>query len=254
MEDQNESIMKDMEVTRSALTEKLEALESQVLDKTKPVAEAVERVSEAAAGIAEDVKDTVHGVKDTVHEVKESLTETVETVTSAFNLRQHAERNPWAAFSFAAAAGCILGTVVGRGGKRASRRSISSSAPRPKHGKGGGNGWAQRAEPIRQTEPAGPAPQESLFADELRRLKGLAIGALMGVVRDLAKRVLPDALSAKVSEEVDSLTSRLGAEPIRGSLLGEESPDGRESEGGQQREKSPGEPFNRMRAGGPGIH
>jgi len=248
MEDQNESIMKDMEVTRSALTEKLEALESTVLEKTKPVAEAVERVSEAAAGIAEDVKDTVHGVKDTVHEVKETVAETVDTVTSAFNLRQHAERHPWAAFSFAATAGCILGTVLGRAGQRTRRRSISSSAPRPKHGKGGGNGWSHRAEPAQHTDGAQPAAQESLFADELRRLKGLAIGALMGVVRDLAKRVLPDALSQKVAEEVDGLTSRLGAEPLRGSVLGEER------QRGQERDGSPAEPFNRMRTGGSGLH
>lgn len=254
MADQNESIMKDMEATRSALTEKLEALEEQVLEKTKPVAEAVERVSEAAADIAEDVKDTVHGVKDTVHEVKETVAETVESVTSAFNVRQHAERHPWAAFSFAATAGCILGTVVGRAGRRTSRRSITSSGPRPRHGKGGGNGRAHVSEPVRQTDSPQPAAHEGLFADELRRLKGLAIGALMAVVRDMAKRVLPDALSTKVAEEVDSLTSRLGAEPIRGSMLGDERPGAREGEAGEERGGSSGEPFNRMRAGGPGIH
>ncbi len=250
MEDQNESIMNDMEGTRSALTEKLEALESQVLDKTKPVAEAVERVTEAAAAIAEDVKETVHGVKETVHEVKESVEETVSTVSSAFSIRKHTERHPWAVFSLATTAGCILGSALGRSAKRAGQPLPAPAPPRHKHGKGAGNGWSHRAEAAKHTNGKETAAPESLFAEELHRLKGLALGALMAAVRDLAKRVLPDSLASKVAEEVDSLTVRLGAEPIRGPVL----PEQRESGSEQERENAPKEGVNRLRTGGSGLY
>jgi hypothetical protein len=86
-----------------------------------------------------------------------------------------------------------------------------------------------------------------LFAEELGRLKALAIGALMAVTRDLARRVLPESISAKVAHELERLTTRLGAEPIRGPVLSEQQR--KESDGDAKWERAP-EGFDRMRSGG----
>jgi ElaB/YqjD/DUF883 family membrane-anchored ribosome-binding protein len=247
MEDQNKCIMKDMEETRSSLTEKLEALESKVAEKVQPVAAAVERATEAAADLVEEVRDTVHEVKekvqDTVHGVKETVQETVKKVSSAFDLRRHTERHPWLMMGLAATTGCVLGKLI----RPRSPTPPPSPAPvRPRHGKGGGNGWAHRAEAHKPEAPA----RETLFAEELRQLKGLAVGALLGVLRDLAKQNIPGTLGSRLAEELDSLTTRLGVEPIPSPVLGEalqRQPACIESDGEGSAE------VNRLRSGPPGA-
>jgi len=242
MEDQHESIMKEMEDTRSSLSDKLEALETHVADKVQPVADAVERVSEAAADIVENVKETVHDVSAKVER-------TVRSVSSVFDFRKQTERHPWLALGVALTAGCIFGTAVIRRSRRASN---SSAGARSKHGKGAGNGWSHRAaaEPARRAASSEAPQQEGWFTEELRQLKGLAISALMGVVRDLAKRALPGPVGSRLAEEVDSLTARFGAQPIREPILTEEAAQQTEAEKEEsERTEAPDSPVNRLRAG-----
>ena len=77
---------------------------------------------------------------------------------------------------------------------------------------------------LAQTQPSEPAhpEQKGWLWEELGRLKGLALGALMGVVRDMAARGLPGTLGHRIAEEVDHLNSHLGGETIRGSLFSNE--------------------------------
>jgi len=251
MEDKQQAILKDMEETRSSLSEKLEALESQVAEKVQPVAEAVERVSEAAANIVEDVKETVHEVTDKVEE-------TVKAVSAAFDFREQFARRPWLALGVAATTGCLLGTLVGGRSSSAQVSSTPSSPPRHKHGKGGGNGW-HRAESQAKADHGGETETQSgLFTEELQKLKGLAISSLMSVIRELAKRGLPEPIGCRVADEIDGLTSRLGAEPIRGAVLGEDSANQEESEKNPERKqpttsgtgKKSDAGFNRLHASG----
>jgi len=249
MEDKQQAILKDMEETRSSLTEKLEALESQVADKVQPVAEAVERVSEAAANIVEDVKETVHEVTDKVEE-------TVKAVASAFDLREQFARKPWLAFGVAASTGCILGTLLG--GRSSSTQAASAPAPRQKHGKGGGNGWHRAASHASAEHEAESQTHPGLFTEELQKLKGLAISSLMSVVRELAKRGLPEPIGCRVADEIDGLTSRLGGEPIQGEVLGNAFAGQEEQEQKPERKRSstpgtgkkPDVGFNRLHASG----
>jgi len=251
MEDKQQAILNDMEETRSSLTEKLEALESQVAEKVQPVAEAVERVSEAAANIVEDVKETVHEVSDKVEE-------TVKAVASAFDLREQFARRPWLAFGVAATTGCVLGTLLGGRSSSAQAASTTPAPPRQKHGKGGGNGWHRAESHARTEHEAEVQTQTGLFTEELQKLKGLAISSLMSVVRELAKRGLPEPIGCRVADEIDSLTSRLGGEPIQGAVLGEAFAGQEEQEQKPERKRSstPGAGkksdagFNRLHASG----
>jgi len=78
--------------------------------------------------------------------------------------------------------------------------------------------------PPQPTQTEQPRTEEkSWFWEELKRLRGLGLGALMGVVRDLAVKGFPGALGQRVGEEVDHISTSLGAETIRGPLL----PDGK---------------------------
>jgi ElaB/YqjD/DUF883 family membrane-anchored ribosome-binding protein len=226
MEDQSKAIMKDMEETRTSMTEKLEALETHVLEKVQPVTDAVERVSEAAANIVENVKETVHDVTEkveaTVHGVAEKVEATTKAISSAFNLRKQTERHPWAVFGIAATTGCMIGSFLGRRKQRREKAAQSADWSRSKHGKGG-NGSSHQTESTKRPKGNKGIQHESWFMDSLRHMKGVALGSMMSYIRDLSKLAIPGAIGNKIAQEVESLTKRMGGEPIQGSVLEPES-------------------------------
>jgi len=251
MEDQTKSIVKDMEETRTSMTEKLEALESHVVEKVKPVTDAVERVSEAAATMVENVKETVH-------EVTSKVEKTAQAVSSAFDVRQLASRNPWVVFGIALTTGCLTGSLLRRPARR-SHASSSATSGRHKHAKGT-NGASHLAETPAKHGSNGNSsskPKDNWFGQELEQLKGLAVGALMSYVRDLARTAIPGALGSRIAQEVETMTTRMGAEPIHGDVLGaftkersQEQPESTHS--GIECSQSP-EVVNRMRSGSSGT-
>jgi len=279
MEDHTEPILKQMEETRSSLTEKLEALESKVTGQVvQPVADAVEKVTDAATDIVENVKDTVQAVtgkvedavltvtgtvEEVIHTVAEKVENSAHAVASAFSLRKHTERHPWLVFGVAATTVCIVGSLMGR---RASRRQPDSEASpwtRPRQHARGTNGAAHHAETsaTKRTPKSKPAQQESWVGEQMRRLKGLGLAALMGTVRDLAKHAITGPLGDRIAEEVESMTTRLGAEPIHGDILAnisERVSNGRDQRGDRtetttsSQTEAPTESVNRLRAGGSG--
>ena len=52
------------------------------------------------------------------------------------------------------------------------------------------------------------------FAPELTHLRGLALGATLGLVRDLATRGLPQQWSQQLGQVFDDVTSKLGGQPM----------------------------------------
>jgi len=254
MEDQQANTVKDMEETRSALTEKLEMLETKVADKAAPVAQAVERATQATADIVADVKDTIHEVAERVkdvtetvqrvtekmtekvQDVTESVQETVRSVSSSFNFKAQVERHPWMVVGVAATAGCLVGNLLGRTSTPSSSTPLPAATPSPSHAKHRreGNGWARRQESSRP---------EGLFTEELRKVKGLAIGAVLGMLRDLARSGIPGTLGAKIAEEIDSLTTRLGAEPMHEPIIASSSGSQQDVKGEDESRASSGHSF-----------
>jgi len=220
MAEHPEVIRKQMEETRASLTDKLEALENQVTEK-------VESTTEAVSG-------TVEAVKETVENVTETVQETVHTVADAFNFKRHFERHPWLMFGGAITVGCMAAYLL-RGKAHANGEYSREGAEEPQTSSRRASALAESAT---WQEPEQPAPQswhrpeessrpaeegkKSWFWEEVGHLKNLALGALMGAVGDIAARSLPGTLGKKVAEEVDHLTTRLGAEPIHGSLVSDQ--------------------------------
>jgi hypothetical protein len=46
----------------------------------------------------------------------------------------------------------------------------------------------------------------------------------MGALRDLATRAVPESLRDRLAQQLDSFTTHLGGEPVRGHVLPEERP------------------------------
>lgn len=241
MEDQNEPILKQMEETRTSLTEKVEAIEELVSEKVRAGAEVVEHATDVAHEIVSDVKEAVHGVTETVGK-------TVESVASVFDLSKQTERHPWVVLGASAVAGCMLGNYLVR---RTHRRKSAHDTRRARliHARGG-NG-ASHAEPARPVRGPGAETrrEKGWFTEHLEHLKGLAISALLGAVRDMVKKSVPGEVGSRLAAEVDSLTTHLGGEPIRGSVMGEKSEEWQSEQRTESRpEEAPGK--NRLTSSG----
>jgi len=214
-------IEQEMARTRASLTEKLEALESQVADTVQTATEAVQTTTETVSETVENVKETVEAVTGTVEN-------TVRSIGDSLNLSRQAELRPWLVFGSSVAAGCLLGWLTTSRPRR-SRTSTTQMPPIP----------SSSGEPMRATtyrsQPAEPAPSEkteskswfgeqSWVGEQLGRLKGLAVGTLLGALRDVATRAVPESVSGRLAEELDRVTTQLGGEPIHGKVIPSSEP------------------------------
>jgi len=236
-----EMIRRDMEQTRTALSEKLEALESQVFgtvqSATCAVQETVTTVKSAVAETVTSVKDAVQGtvstfktsVDETVGTVKSSLGGTVGTVKETLDLELQVHRHPWAMVGGAVAAGYLGGIALNRLNHPPAHYLPSPATPAHLTGEG----WAapRATSPLPESAPAATpagAAEESWagallnsFEPEVDKLKGIAIGALFNVVKGMARQYVPRNLEPQFTELVDSVTRKMGGKPLQGSIMDE---------------------------------
>lgn len=222
-------IRHQMDETRSALTDKLERLEQKVTDTVQG---AVQSVGDTVENVKHAVDDTVQSVRTSVQSVKSSVQDTVHAVGEAFSIPHHVERHPWTMVAGATALGFVGGYMLmsRSGDARAEEkfRHLAASqgrVPQP----------ASIPEQNFAPEPANRSATRSTmsgmrngsstnaFAEWLRpaanQVQSLAVGAALGLVRDMLIQAVPKPMSGQVTELVDGLTSSLGGQVIRGNLL-----------------------------------
>jgi len=215
MAEEPDVIRGQIEETRSALTDKLETLEGQVRETVQSAKETVE--------------DTIENVKSSVHE-------TVESVKRTFDLKYQVEQHPWAMLGGSLVTGFLLGHFVP--GRRPPSRGFpateafrgpapdfgrSHSVPENYAGYDGPNGTRSAAPstPAFAAEPSRPGLLSRLrhtFDDEIDKVKGMAVGAVLGIVRDLAKESFPQ-LAPQIEDVVNSATTKLGGQPVAGPFF-----------------------------------
>jgi len=223
MPNEQEMIQREMERTRGSLTEKLEALEGQVVETvsstTGAVQDTTQAVQETVTGAVDAVKETVSTVTDKVQETMNTVTdkfhETVQTVTETFNLRIQMERHPWVVFGGAVVVGCIAGSSFGSNGEVHMPPFKASEPPPAPPPWNGGTQYASKSSAHSRSAEHG------MWSETLSRLKNIGVSYVMGLVRDLAKNELPEVVASRVADEIDTITSKLGLEPIRGPVLPE---------------------------------
>jgi len=209
MLNEQEMIQREMERTRGSLTEKLEALEGQVADTVSSTAGVVHDTTQT---VQETVTGAVDAVKETVSAVTDKVQETVQSVSDIFNLRLQMERHPWIVLGGAVAVGYIVGSSFHSMSESEVAPAKGSGAPPPPPPWNGGTQYAQKNQTTESTEPG-------IWSGAVSRLKDLGVSYLMGMVRDLARNELPEAIASRVAEEVDALTAKFGVEPIAGPVL-----------------------------------
>jgi ElaB/YqjD/DUF883 family membrane-anchored ribosome-binding protein len=183
-----EVIHHQMEGTRQSLAEKLDTLENQVLGT-------VQNDTEVFATTDEDVKSAVGSVTETIQE-------TVESVKETFNLKEQVRRHPWPMLGGAAAAGFLAGWLLGSRRKEADSQDVPAAPPLP------------FTHQVRETvEERQSAKEKSIFAEPLAALKGIALGSVMGLIRDMAVNALPENVKSDVVNVLDDFTAKLGGKP-----------------------------------------
>ena len=61
------------------------------------------------------------------------------------------------------------------------------------------------------------------FHDEISQLEVLAVGTLLGLVRDIVTEAVPENMERQVEEIIDGITVKLGGQPLEGRILPESS-------------------------------
>jgi ElaB/YqjD/DUF883 family membrane-anchored ribosome-binding protein len=245
MADEPEVIQQELDETRHALAEKLGAIGEKITGTVETVTDTVENVTET-------VENTVEAVTDTVEAVGETAQETVEAVKHAFNIPEQVKAHPWLWFGGSIVVGFLGGKLIPMPG--ASREREREPA-RPSYG----NGYSGRhaaeffGEPAYRESAYAPdartdfdghdrsngngtaaAPKQSWlskltdqFGDELNQLKGLALGTLFGVARDMVSHSAPPALKSQLVDVFNNITQAAGGKPIQGEVV----PDTEEESG-----------------------
>ena len=197
-EQDTDEMRQEIDCTRSAMADKLEALEDRVMG-------------------------TVHSAQETVVDSIQMAKDTVATVKRSFDVKHQVEQHPWAMVG-----GCFLvGLALGGLFPRARRRS--QQAPnRPAGNETPLAGSArlsaeQRGNDSVDTAAPPPPPHSTAanrpgffdqFHDEIDKVKGLAIGYVMGLARDSIKDAVPQ-LASQIDDVMNSVTTKLGSKPVQ---------------------------------------
>jgi len=215
-----EVIHHQMERTRASLADKLDTLENQVLgtvqDATSAVANTVHDATSAVTHTVEDVKSAVGSVTDSIQETVQSVKETVK---ETFDLHEHFRRHPWAMMGGSMTAGFLAGWMLSPSPRR-------EEAPAP---------LSPPLQPYQSLPPREQAASTNGAAggpDILQKLKGMAVGTLMGVLRKMVLDIAPENLKADLTSFVDDVTVKLGGKPAG---------DSNQESGEEQRPSSEGD-------------
>jgi hypothetical protein len=213
--------------TRSALTEKLESLENHVFGT---VHSTTSTVSDTFANVGDTVKDTVRDVRATV-------AETMASVRDALDVTRQIHRHPWLMMGGSVFAGYVGGRLLENiEAGRFPRRLALSAEPNQY--------LPAEAEREAAYEPSPAPPRSGLsffqslaetFAPEIAKLKGMAVGAAVGLMRDKLSESVPPQFQQNVTELMDRFTVKLGGEPTPLGAMSLKSGDADERDGPETR-------------------
>src|SRR5262249_14774012 len=154
----------------------------------------VQNATAAVTDTVETVKDAVQG---SVQVARESVQNTVEAVKDTFDVSLQVQRHPWlmmaGSVALGYAGGCLLNRTESRPQPRA-LASLSTLAERSAPERDGGRVSARRevASPVTGSTRRGLFGElGEMFESELSKLKGLALGTMLGAVRDMVASSAP---------------------------------------------------------------
>ncbi len=223
MADKSEVIIEQMEDTRKELADRLARLEQKL-------AGTVETVSDTVTTITQSVENVKDSIAETVENVIESVDDTVETVKESvadfFDVSAHVRNHPWLMMGGSVLVGFLGGRLLQL--QRTEEAEAPSAGPTfapPVPAPSPAREEPRRA-PAEERTAAAPEGSGLLtrladqFAPQISHIKGVALGTLFGIVRDMASSWVPESLRQDVRQMIDGFTSDLGGQVIASPVLG----------------------------------
>src|SRR5262249_29182131 len=152
-------------------------------------------ITETVSTVSGTVQNTVEAVSDTVGSTVQTVKRSLRDI---FDVPGHVRRHPWLALGGSVAVGYLGGPPLLPRPAPGATTGTPTPTPAPTHTPAPAFTSAP-AQPARE-EPRAEEQQESWlsrlahqFAPQLNHLKGLAIGAALGAVRDMVSAWAPEA-------------------------------------------------------------
>jgi ElaB/YqjD/DUF883 family membrane-anchored ribosome-binding protein len=193
-------------------------LEAPPADEPKPE-EIREQMAETRAALADKLETLHQRMEETVEAAQASVEQTVDAVKRTFDVKYQVRRRPWVMVGASICAGYTLGVVERSLVRRRAAASLGTNGAAAAHPLA-----VATMSPItrpREIEVMQAAPGHSVlrqFEEEICKLRGVVIGAAMGLARDWLKETAP-GVSHQIEEVMDGATRKLGGEPIEGPIL-----------------------------------
>jgi ElaB/YqjD/DUF883 family membrane-anchored ribosome-binding protein len=177
MNDNPQDLRRQIEETKSNLSDKLESLEAHISQTVQ------------ATGTA--VSETVGAVSDTVKTVTGAVQSAVQCASNALDVGRHFDRHPWLVLGGAAVVGYMGGEFLASRARRKEQQKISANLPCQ---------IVASAEQLREIAGANTAALADAIVtahdSDVKRspphqLKALAIRLATVVVQEIASRVVP---------------------------------------------------------------
>jgi ElaB/YqjD/DUF883 family membrane-anchored ribosome-binding protein len=197
-EQRSDEMRQEIDCTRSALAEKMEALEHSVMG-------------------------TVQNAQETVDDSIQMARDTVATVRRTFDIKHHVEQYPWVAVGGSCVAGLALGALFQRFWRpsRPTLRRLAGSQPALSVNSPRRAELRVNSDPVSTAAPpwSAPAPPSrpgffDRFQEEIDQVKGMAIGYVLGLARDQLKDSVPQ-LASQINDVMNSITTKLGGRPVQ---------------------------------------
>jgi len=197
-EQNTDEMRQDIDCTRAAMANKLEALEDRVMG-------------------------TVQSAQETVDDSLQMAKDTVATVKRNFDIKYQVEQHPWTMVGGCFLAGLALGGLflrVRRHSSQAPERLAGNETPlaegprlpAEQRGKGSFESAVPRARS--QSMFASRPAFLDRFQEEIDKVKGMAISYAIGLARDSIKDAVPQ-LASQIDDVMNSVTTKLGSKPVQ---------------------------------------
>jgi ElaB/YqjD/DUF883 family membrane-anchored ribosome-binding protein len=186
-----EEIEREMLQTRESITEKVAALENQVVGTVQTA--------------ADTITNTVEAVKSFVTTAPEAVSDTVkqaaEAVKESFDITGCIRRNPWAAVGTTALFGCLVGWFTAP-----RRRSLGAPAGYVPATAGAAveRAAAPPSEPPRPSQPGVLDELLGMVGDKVKDLARTAVEAVSGAVKENIRAAVPDLLGGVADQRTNA--------------------------------------------------
>jgi ElaB/YqjD/DUF883 family membrane-anchored ribosome-binding protein len=184
-----EQIEVEMFDTRESLTEKVAALENQVMGTVQTAANTLTETVDAVKSFVTNAPETV---SDTVEQVTTAVKESVERT---FDISSHVQSHPWRAVGLSAGVGFLAGLLVFRERERSFSARTGFRAP-------------SVSRPPAPTESFTSTREPGIF-DELLGMVGRKVKETTQSAIDSASSALTNAIREGVPKLVDEAAKRL---------------------------------------------